>query len=272
MINQKELMKLTNKKPLLIILGSAFALMLLIIIPFILTGERNENKRKKDFPNYEAIKINEDTFTDTKKYDDLKNKLSNDYLFRKVVFVGDYDSSSISRKDIANLVENYVVSYELSNTKYLATTNKKKKYFCMTEKNLVTSFEELYNMDITPYLSDLSYYHKYFFKKKNYCVYYMPAISDGAYAKYYYINKLEYNDSIINGDIYTYLFSPVTEGETKNQKALRVAFKNKNFARVKNLVKNEVDGEYSRKTVKFKINNDGKFFKYQIISIKTTDK
>lgn len=270
-MNQKEPKKLDNKKPLLIILGSAFVLILLIIVPFVLTGERNENKGKNAFPSYESIKISEDTFTDAEKYNDLKEKLSNDYLFGKILFVDDYDSSKVSQNDIANLATKYVTAYELLNTKYLAITNKKKQYFCMTEKNLVTSFKELYNMDITPYLSDLSYYHKYFFKKKNYCVYYKPAISDGAYSKHYYINKLEYNDSIITADIYTYLFSPVTEGRTENQNALKAAFENKNFARVKELIKNEVDGEYSRKTVRFKINNDGKFFKYQIISIKTID-
>ena len=51
-------MKLNDKKPLLIILGSAFTLMLLIIIPLILTGERNESQKKKEFPNYKEVKIN----------------------------------------------------------------------------------------------------------------------------------------------------------------------------------------------------------------------
>ena len=46
----------------------------------------------------------------------------------------------------------------------------------------------------------------------------------------------------------------------------------KEFDRAKKLIVEDSDGKYERKTIRFKINNNGKFFKYQIISIKTTDK
>ena len=199
-------MKLNDKKPFLIILGSAFTLMLLIIIPLILTGERNESQKKKDFPNYKEVKINESTFTDTEKYEELKLNLNNDYLFGRILFMDDYDSNNVTRKDLQNLVENFAVGFEPSNTKYLAVVNKEKKYACITEKNLVLGFEELYNMDITPYLDTLSYYFKYFFKKRNYCVYYQPAIATGIYARGYYVNKLVYDkeSESITADLYLY--------------------------------------------------------------------
>lgn len=267
-------MKLNDKKPLLIILGSAFTLMLLIIIPLILTGERNESQKKKEFPNYKEVKIKESTFTDTEKYEELKLNLNNDYLFGRILFMDDYDSNNVTRKDLQNLIENFAVGFEPSNTKYLAVVNKEKKYACITEKNLVLGFEELYNMDITPYLDTLSYYFKYFFKKRNYCVYYQPAIATGIYARGYYVNKLVYDkeSESITADLYLYSYIPDGELSTDNQIELKKAFENKNFNITKLLIKTEDNGEFRRKTIKFKINNNGKFFKYQIISIKTTDK
>lgn len=266
-------MKLDDKKPLLIILGSALLLMLIIIIPLIITGEKFSDDAKKDFPTFDNVKVNKKTFSDNESYEKLKDKLVGDYLFEKIVSINDYDSNSVLRKDLSNLVENYMVNYELSNTKYLAIVNKEKQFVCMTEKNLVTSFNELYNMDITPYLKTLSYYHKYFFKKTNYCMYYNLALNYNARSRKIYINKLEYNDdnNIITADVYIYSYVSTGEYETDNQKALRIAFENKNFSRTKELIKDEIEGKCERKTVKFKINNDGKFFKYQIISIKTLD-
>ena len=46
---------------------------------------------------------------------------------------------------------------------------------------------------------------------------------------------------------------------------------NKNYYNAKITLLDELYGEYFNKTIKFKINNNGKFFKYQIISIKTID-
>lgn len=111
--------------------------MLLIIIPLILTGERNESHKKKDFPNYKEVKINESTFTDTEKYEELKLNLNNDYLFGRILFMGDYDSNNVTRKDLQNLVENFAVGFEPSNTKYLAVVNKEKNMLVLLKKSSI---------------------------------------------------------------------------------------------------------------------------------------
>lgn len=48
-------------------------------------------------------------------------------------------------------------------------------------------------------------------------------------------------------------------------------FNNKKYYDAKNILMQELYGNYMSKNIRFKINNDGKFFKYQIISIKTID-
>ena len=47
--------------------------------------------------------------------------------------------------------------------------------------------------------------------------------------------------------------------------------KNKKYYDAKNILMQELYGNYMSKNIRFKINNGGKFFKYQIISIKTID-
>ena len=61
-------MNKSNKKSFYIILGAALVIMLAIIIPLILTGEKVESNRAKYFPTYTDIKVNSRTFTDEEKF------------------------------------------------------------------------------------------------------------------------------------------------------------------------------------------------------------
>ena len=93
--------------------------------------------------------------------------------------------------------------------------------------------------------------------------------SDGITTGYMDYDK---DNEIITADIYLYTYPITTEAETSAQVNARTAMNNKEFDRAKKLIVEDSDGKYERKTIRFKINNNGKFFKYQIISIKTTDK
>ena len=267
-------MNKSSKKSFYIILGTALVIMLAIIIPLILTGEKVESNRAKYFPTYTDIKVNSRTFTDEEKYEDLRKKLSEDFLFERLITVGDYDSSYMTKKDLDNLIENYMINFELSNTRYLTKFSKEKQYICMTESNLKESYVELYNTDISKYLDDMMYRFKYMFRKQNYCMYYTKALDFTMYGRMFYINKMDCDkeNEIITADIYLYTYPITTEAETSAQATARTAMNNKEFDRAKKLIVEDSDGKYERKTIRFKINNNGKFFKYQIISIKTTDK
>lgn len=257
-----------NNKPLLIVLSGAVILLLIIIVPFLIFGERNAKPKDKNFPNYTKIKIDKNTFNDEVKKQNIEDILSKDKMFQKVMMVDDYNSSKMSRKDLENMIVNYAKIFEKSNTKYLPKTDY--KYACMKENYFVDSYNELYNTDITKYLKDMTYYYKNIFKKKNYCFYYPVVEPKNIYLKF---NSISSNDGIIeaNIDIYSYMESFGSTDWSKSEGKFISLFKNKKYYDAKNILMQELYGNYMSKNIRFKINNVGKFFKYQIISIKTID-
>ena len=140
----------------------------------------------------------------------------------------------------------------------------------MKEKYFVESYDELYNIDISSYLKDMTYYYKNIFKKKNYCFYYPVVEPKNIYLKF---NDINYNNEIIDATIDTYLYMPSFDSMefSKIENNFIESFNAEKYSKAKNILINELYGEYKRKNIKFKINNNGKFFKYQIISIKTLD-
>lgn len=257
-----------NNKALLIVLSGAIIIMLLIIVPFMIFGEKNEKAKDKYFPNYTKIKVDKKTFTDEEKKQNLEETLSQDNMFQKIVMIDDYDSNNMTRKDLENIIVNYAKIFEKSNTKYLSKYDY--KYACMKEEYFVKSYDELYNIDISSYLKDMTYYYKNIFKKKNYCFYYPVVEPKIIYLKF---NDINYNNEIIDATIDTYLYMPSFDSIEfgKKENNFIESFNGKEYSKAKNILINELYGEYKRKNIKFKINNNGKFFKYQIISIKTLD-
>ena len=108
------------------------------------------------------------------------------------------------------------------------------------------------------------------FKKKNYCFYYPVVEPKIIYLKF---NDINYNNEIIDATIDTYLYMPSFDSMefSKIENNFIESFNAEKYSKAKNILINELYGEYKRKNIKFKINNNGKFFKYQIISIKTLD-
>lgn len=257
-----------NNKALLIVLSGAIIIMLLIIVPFMIFGEKNEKAKDKYFPNYTKIKVDKKTFTDEEKKQNLEKTMSQDNMFQKIVMIDDYDSNNMTRKDLENIIVNYAKIFEKSNTKYLSKHDY--KYACMKEKYFVESYDELYNIDISSYLKDMTYYYKNIFKKKNYCFYYPVVEPKNIYLKF---NDINYNNEIIDATIDTYLYMPSFDSMefSKIENNFIESFNAEEYSKAKNILINELYGEYKRKNIKFKINNNGKFFKYQIISIKTLD-
>lgn len=264
---------INKNKPLIIILGSAVFLILIIIVPLVLFGEKNQKEKDKNFPNYEEIKINDKTFEKEENKVNIEDTLRKDTRFQRTMMIDDYDSSSVSKKDLEKMVENYVFTFEMSNTKYLALHDRNKGVSCMKEEYFVESFKELYNTDVTKYLKDMTYYYKFLYKKKNYCFYYYASGKWSRYNINLQFNSLNYNDDILTADIGTYVYyipmPPSPKEKTAEQ--FNSLFESKKYTEAKRLLIDELEGEYKRKLIKFKINNDGKFFKYQIISIKTID-
>ena len=90
---------------------------------------------------------------------------------------------------------------------------------------------------------------------------------------YLKFNDINYNNEIIDATIDTYLYMPSFDSMefSKIENNFIESFNAEEYSKAKNILINELYGEYKRKNIKFKINNNGKFFKYQIISIKTLD-
>lgn len=257
-----------NNKALLIVLSGAVIIILLVIVPFMIFGDRNEKPNDKYFPNYTKIKVDKNTFNDEEKKQNLEETLSQDKMFQNIMLVENYDSNNMTKNDLKNMVVNYVKIFEKSNTKYLPKNDY--KYACMKEQYFIESYNELYNVDITKYLKDMTYYYKNIFKKKNYCFYY-PTIDPKEI--YLIFNNLSYNDGIIDANVDIYLYMPSFDSVEwgKIEERFKESLSAKKYYNAKSILINELYGSFITKNIKFKINNDGKFFKYQIISIKTID-
>ena len=106
-------------------------------------------------------------------------------------------------------------------------------------------------------------YYKYVYKSnKNYCFYYNEVINNNIDTAIG-VEKLSMNDNVITADIYLYVHN---SGENSSLKAY---IKQKDYVSANNYVKETLKGKVFHKQLKFKLNKNGKYFKYQLLSIKS---
>ena len=132
-----------DNKPTIIILAGALLIIIIVLLLFIPLREEKIKSNKKYFPNYEDIVINEKVIKDKTKYEKVVKQLESDTTFNKLLMVDDYNSSSASKRDLENMLTNYILLYTIENTLPMKEYNKETGVFCLTEKRFLSSFNDL---------------------------------------------------------------------------------------------------------------------------------
>ena len=97
-----------------------------------------------------------------------------------------------------------------------------------------------------------------------------------SYIKMYEINiaveRMAMIGTTITTDIYVYeYYTNGLENEISNINILKSYIENDNYSSASNVVTNYLNGKVTHKQLKLKVNNNGKFFKYKILSSKILD-
>lgn len=265
--------KLKENKPTVIVLSGALLIVVIVLLLLVPLRQEQIKSNKKYFPNYEDITINEKVIKDKTKYAKVVKQLENDTSFNKVLMIDDYDSQNASKKDLENMITNYVLLYTIENTKTMKVKKTQDGVFCIREKYLIPSFKELYNTDISEYSESIIYYFEHAYKKDtDYCFYY-----DNINKKYgktikSSIENLSYKDGVVTVDAYVYSYKDGNQTDKKTkEKNLESALENKNYNLASNITVDGLSGEAKKKRIDFKIDNGGNYFKYQVIDIKTLE-
>ncbi len=260
---------MNEKKATFIILGTITIILLIIIIPIVIITKEQENK--KNFPEYKNIDITAKNIKNqnSESYKEIKKSLESDYYFSKETIITNYDYEN-TNKNIKDMIWNFIFSYELQNTKYMTSNNKTDGVFCLSKKNTISAFKELYNIDITNELDLLPGYHEYVYKKNgNYCFIYKNVGNDYDNEIKIAIEDMSMKDNTVTANIYVYeYYTNGLDNEKSNINILERYIENNNYSSANNVVINYLNGKVTHKQLKFKINNNGKFFKYKILSSK----
>ncbi len=254
-----------QNKATLIVLAAISFILIIIIVPIILNNNKKEDK--ENFPTYKNIEVN----NKNNNNNEVKKQLEKDYNFRKEVLIDDFDYENYTSLDVQNVLWNYIFSYELSNTKYLSSISENK--FCLRNQYVIDSFKELYNIDISKDLDLLPGYYKYVTNdKRRYCFNYKNVSLEYNNDIRIGIDNISIDDDIITARLYLYEYYIMnTSSELSNVNTLENYIDNGNYSAASNVVKDYLAGKITHKELKFKINNNAKFYKYQILSSKKLD-
>ena len=265
-------MKNSNQfKATLMVFGIVFGLLLIIVIPSYIISHRNDTK--KNFPDYSNVSISEDDVKDTssKSYSDIKYKLEHDHNFAKESLISNYNYKTFAPSNLSSLIWNFIFAFELNNTKYISSKGSSK--FCLRQSNVVTGFEELYCINITKELGYFDGYYQYVnVSNGRYCFNYKNVSKDYNNDIKLGIDGISVKDDIVTTNVYVYeYYTMLTSQERLMVSNLESYINTSNFDEAKKIVINNLNGKVTHKQLQFKINNNGKMFKYQILNSKNLD-
>lgn len=247
-------------------------LTLFFLIIALITINSNNKEDKKSFPNYDNYKIDEHSIEDktSDSYNEIKARLESDYYFAREALISNYNYKNYTSADLKQMVWNYIFAYELKNRKYLSSFNETDGLFCMRSRYVIDSFEELYGVKITKDIEYLDGYYEYVKSKNNkYCFNFGNVAKDYNNEIKVLVDGISVKDNIITTNIYLFeYYTNETAQELQYVEDLRLAINSSNSLGATNIVKNKLNGNVTHKQLEFKINNSGKFFKYQILNSK----
>ena len=261
-------------KAIIIIVVVIVALLAIITIPSFVSNTVEEEREY--FPTYEKIDVKRISESDnsSEKYVSLKTKLEKDPTFAREMLLGNYNYNSFDGSNLRMLIRTYIFSYQLTNTKYLSVINEDDGKFCMKQKYVIESFKELYNINITEKLEYFPGYFEYITKTSGrYCFNYRTVTNEYDDQIAIGIDEMSTRSGIVKAKVYVYEYH---SNDTSRQKAAINNLKNyinkSDFTAAKKVVIDQLNGSVTYKQVQFKVNNNAKFYKYQILSMKILDK
>lgn len=259
----------TKIKAISIIFGIVVLFFLIILI---VANSQNKKEDKTNFPDYDNLNIKESDVKDktSESYSAIKERLESDYYFGKAALISNYNYKNYTSADLQQMVWNYIFAYELNNKKYLSSIDYTEGIFCMRSRYVIDSFEELYGVKITKDIDYLDGYYEYVKSKGNkYCFNFGNVARDYNNEIKILVDGISVKDGIVTANIYLFeYYTTETEKELQSIEELRMAIKSSNSLGATNIVKNSLNGKVTHKQLQFKINNSGKFFKYQILNSK----
>lgn len=260
-----------EQKATKIILGVSIALIVIIIIPLAFLNKKADKTDSK-FPGYEYIDITQKKLADKEKYNEIKESLEKSTLFRRTSLIDNYSYEGYNKFNIEGMIKGYILAYEPANKKYFAYSEVDNDKYCINKKNVIAGFKELYNTDITKRINEFLVYDKYMNEAQYmYCFSFRTVSNE-------YNNDIRLNisslsmsdDDVITAKMYIYTYYTMgTDAENAVVKRLEESIKNNNISLSNSIVFNELNGRVIQKELNFKTLKSGKFFKYQVLSIKT---
>ena len=256
-----------QKKATRTILGIAIGLVSIIIIPLLIIDIKNSDKPSKKFTEYTDIEIDEDKLNDPTEYQKIKEELESDYLFSKFAVMPQYNYQNITTVNIKEILKQFIFSYSMDNSKYFILKFKDEGVYCLSTKNTVKAFQELYSVDIAHHLEFMTQYFDYIFQNgDSYCFGFDKVAEEYDNNFVIGIENMTIKDDIITAKLYVYdYYTAGFEEEVNAEKKLKEYVKESKFTDASSVVRNDLYGDIEHKEMTFKINNDGDFFKYQIL-------
>ena len=262
----------TKTKATIVIVG---VVVLFIILVVVLAKSSSRKDDKANFPSYDSLSIKEKDVSNksSETYAQIKKRLENDYYFGKEALISNYNYKFYNSASLQQMVWNYIYSFELNNRKHLSTFDEKNENFCMRSKYVIDSFEELYGVKIAKDIDYLDGYYEYVKSKGNtYCFNYGNVSRDYNNEVKILIDGISEEDGIITANLYVFeYYTTDTSRELQYIEELKTAINNSNAVSAMKIVNESLNGKYTHKQLQFKINNDGKFFKYQILNSKNLE-
>ena len=253
-----------------------FGIVVLIFLLMVLVVSLSNGKEDKDnFPDYDNLKIKQSDVEDknSESYSQIKRRLESDKYFARAALISNYNYKSYTSADLQKMVWHYIFAFELKNKKYLSSIDYNQGLFCMRSRYIVDSFEELYGVKIAKDIDYLDGYYEYVKSKSNlYCFNFGNVARDYNNEIKIMVDGLSVKGGIVTSNLY--LFEYYTNDTTKELdyvSELENSIKYSNYNNAQDIVKNKLNGKVSHKQIQFKIKNNGKFFKYQILYSKNLD-
>ena len=262
----------TKIKAGLIVLAASVLIFLLMLLVVSLSNRKND---KENFPDYDDLKIKQRDVEDknSESYAEIKERLESDNYFARASLISNYNYKTYTSADLQKMVWHYIFAFELKNKKYLSSIDYNQGLFCMRSRYIVDSFEELYGVKIAKDLDYLDGYYEYVKSKGNlYCFNFGNVARDYNNEIKIMVDGLSVKDGIITANLYLFeYYTNDTIKELDGVEELKYNIKSSDYNKATDIVKNKLNGKVTHKQIQFKIKNNGKFFKYQILNSKNLD-
>lgn len=226
------------------------------------------------FSDYTKITNIKEKLNNKDSYNEIVDILQTSKYFSSLPRINNYNKESFNKDNIEPLLYVYLSNFNKNNKSVFTEEFQKNNIYCINKNDFLLSFKELANINISNYYNLIkAYYPKAIYKKNNdYCLNFNSEILETDSGSMIGIESLIVDDNnVITVRLYFYDYNLVGEEDseyTKFETNLKNYIKNKDFIMANSIFEEYLLYSPVHYEMRFKINNDAKFFKYQIISNK----